>query len=505
MKKIGILIIVFLFLTCHFVSTRSIHSKNISLSENLMKNYFSDDNEIINEYTWSVMRYDHVSMSDNFGPVSMPKPTPGPIIIPMNMMSKEVCKVAINLYRENKTETLNALEKFDFDNMVVGFPYILWHMWASKNNMPCLGQKISAQEMYILGNRFPWANLVGDCYSQSLFNTAILRLCGFSSEEVFTVTIPMHAIVVVKLEEKWLIFDSVNGQFTKNSILDSINPPSEDIIYWLENDKYFINFGTLSAENWPYQEDPYSNIDTDVLIDIVSQIIPLLNNSKLGRNDWNIYEFIENASACPDIITVGMPYTIKDAFGNTIDEKAESLIELNKKFIIDQIGVELLNQYDRSIYGLGLLSVEYPQAYANAAKYGLWTSRIAKGLDSNSPKLDYFKTALWVNFMINNKKSLTENYVIFSDFSYICLTGSSIDQAIVAYGTMRNMKKYDNLWQAEDLYVLVTEDSKGYLAINTAEGWKYLNFETGKLVSNNPPKDIEKAFNEKEYLNSWDN
>ena len=258
-----------------------------------------DDSELIDEYTWSVMRYDHVDESENFGVVNMPKPTPGAILVPTNMMSIKVCHAAVSLYREDKMDTLEALEEYDINSMVVGLPYIMWRMWAEKNSQPCYKQKATAHEMYLIGERFFWADLVGDCYSQALFNTAVLRLCGFSPEEVFTLVIPMHAVAIVQVEGQWYVFDSVQAQFSKRAISDSYHPPDEDIIFWMENDKYFINFGTPWPEVFPYLANPFSNIDPDVLIDMVEHIVPLFDNSALGGKDWNINEFLESTDSNP--------------------------------------------------------------------------------------------------------------------------------------------------------------------------------------------------------------
>jgi hypothetical protein len=376
-------------------------------------------------------------------------------------------------------------------------------MWASDHGLPCLGQKLSAQEMQVVGRRWVGATLVGDCYSQSLFNTAVLRLCGFSPEEVFTVTVPMHAFVVVKCGEEWVVFDSVKGQFSRSAIDRSYNPPAEDVMYWMENDKYFINFGTPYPEAWPYQTDPYSNIDAEVLGEMLAHIVPLLNHSQLGGNDWDLDEFIAQASVCPDMVSVGMPYTVVDAVGGTVEEKAASLVALNTGFIVNHTGGPLLNQYDRCWYGRGVLSVEYPQAYANAARFGVWTSWCAQHLDDDSFIQDYWKTGLWIRCMVRNQQTLPEGCVGVSDFTYVCLAGSSVDQALLAYGTMRNMRKQGEFWSAEDLCVLVTTETQGYLAVNTPDGWRYLNFGPGSVVSTSPPGDIAVVFNEHTCRYAW--
>jgi len=98
---------------------------------------------------------------------------------------------------------------------------------------------------------------------------------------------------------------------------------------------------------------------------------------------------------------------------------------------------------------------------------------------------------------------MEKGFIAFSDFSYIRQAGSSLDQAIITYGSLRNMKKNSNFWQPEDLYVILTEDYKGYLAVNIDGFWKYLNFGRGKLISNKPPENILKAFNEIDCINNW--
>jgi hypothetical protein len=512
MKKTFTILVVLVFLVSGSFSLASCNDIKESLKSHRGDSYKVDRNvsflscnacEIIEEYTWSVMRYDHVSESEHFGMVQMPKPSPGSILIPTDMMTIELCRAAVSIYHENKTETLQALETYDLEHMVVGLPYIFWHMWASDHDLSCLRQKHSAQEMCSLGEKWCWCDVVGDCYSQAAFNTAVLRLCGFSAEEVFTLLMPMHAVTIVYVEGEWLVFDSVMAQFSKTAIYSSYHPPQVAMIYWMENDKYFINFGTPYPEAWPYQADPYSNIDPDLLVDLVEELIPLFNNATLGGQDWDIHEFIEQALPCPDIITIGVPYSVEDAEGTTSEEKVASLQNLTTMFIYNHSGGELPTQYDRSLYGLGLLSVEYPQAYANAAKYGSWTSFGARYLDTRSSIRDCRRVAGWIRLFINHKQTVSKECVAFSDFSYVRRAGSSVDQAVLAYGTVRNMKKDDTWWQPEDLYILVTEDTVGYLAVNITGAWNYINFGKGKLINDTPPEDSILVFNENQCFSEW--
>jgi hypothetical protein len=178
-------------------------------------------------------------------------------------------------------------------------------------------------------------------------------------------------------------------------------------------------------------------------------------------------------------------------------------MNLNKIFIKNQTGGDIINQYDRSFYGIGDLSVDYPQSYANAAKYAVITSWISSKLDSSFKYLDVLIIYYWIKTNVKDKLILQNNHVAQSDLLYMRCAGSTIDQAILAYGTLRNMRKNGNLWQPEDLYIIATEDFEGFLAINITGEWNYLNFGNGKPIKNNPPINPLISFNEIDSLGIW--
>jgi len=471
-----------------------------------------NDSEEIDEYTWSVLRYDCEVPSENFGTIHVPKPSHGSILVPANMMSIVLCRATVTVYHEDKMETLWALEDFDVESMI--HTSIAFTPGENEWNSPSIGafRKESATEMAILGERSGTYgyNLVGDCYAQAAFNTAVLRLCGFSAEEVFTVAIHGHAVNIVKIKEKWYAFDSgygvaVDSGDWESLIFELYDPPRSKSICFLENDKYFINFGyNLGGVTPPHFLNLYSNINPNILVDIVDHIVPLFNNSALGIPPVEIEDFLENATECPWMATVAVPYTVKNATGSTIDEKAKSLCTLNKEFIFNQTGGEILNQYDRSIYCTGLLKVEYPQAYANAARYAARTSWNAIEKDTDFPFLDCLSSAFRLRLFAFNREIMLQGCVAFSDLLYIRRAGSSADKAVLAYGTLRNMEKNGELWQPENLYILITEDFYGYLAVENSFGWLYLNFDRGRFIRINPPENVIMAFNEIECLPSWE-
>jgi hypothetical protein len=472
---------------------------------------YVNDSELIEKFTWSVLRYqgDISNSHGNFGTIKMPKPTPGSIVIPVNMMCDETCRAAVLVCNNHKMDTVKALDGYDINNMIFRLPFMVFSQWARSNSLPCYEPTSFASEMSSLGEICLRADFVGHCYSQSLFNTAVLRLCGFSAEEVFTLTMPLHAVTIFKVNNEWYIFDSTMAEFARRGFLDSLirdsmDPPLEDIILWMENDKYFINFGTGSPIYQPYLQQPFSNIESGLLISIIENITSIFNNSKLGYPGWDLNDFIDTAIPCPEIKMISVPYSVADAEGETIEEKAQSLLNLNKRFIKNQTGRDILNQYDRSFYGRGDLDVDYPQAYANAAKYAEITSWFATKLDTRSSFFDCILTSLWVNFNVLDKSVMPLHHVAQSDFLYLRHAGSSVDKAILAYGTLRNMKKDSDFWPVDDLYVLITDDNEGYLAFNIQDNWKYISFEKGKIFCDTSPVDIKMVFNEEDYFTSWE-
>lgn len=470
-----------------------------------------NETDLINEFTWSVLRYqgDLTSTPCNFGTIKMPKPTPGTIVIPINMMSEETCLAAVSIYHTDRMDTVKALDAYDIDKMIFRLPFMLISQWARSKSLPCYEPTSYISEMSSLGDTCFRADYVGHCYSQSLFNTAVLRLCGFSPEDVFTVTIPLHAVTIFKANDEWFIFDSTMAEFARRGLLDSLirdsmDPPLDDIILWLENDKYFINFGAGSPINRPYLEQPFSNIESGLLTSILENITAIFNNSQLGYPRWNLQDFINAAVPCPDIKTVSSPYSVVDADGETNGEKAQSLLKLTRGFMKNQTGEDTINQYDRSFYGKGELDVDYPQAYANAAKYAVITSWFATKFDTTSSVFDCLFTSFWIKLNVKDQTVLPANHVAQADFLYLRHAGSTIDQAILAYGTIRNMKNDKTLWQPNDIFIIVTQDNKGFLAVNVSNDWRYLNFEKGNLLQSEPPNNPKIAFNEIECLKTWE-
>ena len=143
-------------------------------------------------------------------------------------------------------------------------------------------------------------------------------------------------------------------------------------------------------------------------------------------------------------------------------------------------------------------------AKLGTTKYAVITSWFAMKLDTSFPFFDCFLTSFWINGNVRDKIILPVNHIAQSDLLYLRHAGSSIDQALLAYGTLRNMIKEDDFWQAEDLYVLITNDYQGYLAVNLDDNWQYISFDPGKLINNIAPEHIVMVFNEINSFDQWE-
>ncbi len=475
----------------------------------------SDINEslIVENYTWAIMRYDHPCPSDNFGMISMPTPTVGSILIPANMMNAKVINAAIQVKKDTKMQTLQALDRFDTDMMIHTMNAFFrkrdeWHTKTSFNY-----RKETAVEMNVLGEICFKADLVGDCASQASFNTAVLRLCGFSPEEVFTIGIQGetggHAVNVVQIDDEWYVFDSTYAPYVRKGNCDSLifetyfTPPVTDYITFLENDKYLVIFGALHGEYVPALAEPCSNMNATFLSTLIKDIRPLFNDSWLGADQWDINAFVDIAEPHQLKKGIEMPYTVDDALGTTLDEQTDSLLTLIRSFISDHTNEIQLDEYTKSRYAYGFLSVDFPQAYANAARLAAWTSTFAKMLDRPSSQLDIHVTSIWVRNIIRNRQIVEEGCIAYSDLLYLRHAGSSVDKASLAYGSLRNMKKDSNFWSVDELYIIITKQYKGYLAVLVQDEWQFLNFGRGLSKSKNPPENIQMVFNEEQFYEEW--
>jgi hypothetical protein len=366
-------------------------------------------------------------------------------------------------------------------------------------------RKEAAHEMVHLAAKMSDMLLVGDCYAQASFNTAVLRLNGFSPEEVFNVKIPGHVVNAIKIDDKWWVLDSTFADDVRANRLESVLFTfynHSDRIWGIENDRYHVYFGD-SADFFNLS----NNMNATLLSNIMKGMLPAFCDPTLGEVDWDINTFTEKVNPCLYMDNISLPFTILDVVGDNLSLKAKSLSQLNYDFIVNHKNplTDLPNQYNQVLYAYNLINVGFPQAYANAAKLAVWTSWFGDILDTRTPRGDIRRTINWVNCLIKTDHVLAVDQIAFSDFSYLIHKGSTIDKTTVAYGTLRNMKKTHDFWQPEELFIIITKENEGYLAVNVTGVWKYLTFEKGGGISSISPDNVQMVFNEHQYMHTWEN
>jgi hypothetical protein len=472
-----------------------------------------------------------------------------------NMMTPEVCKVALEVYCNNSDGSLNKLKTLEKLAAYVnkstihigpgGIPDVDEWMSDTINK----SRKTLAFEMSLIGKYLDeeGKQFVGDCFSLSNFCTTVLRLCGFSVDEVFNVNIgnlilgfnldPFlflpysfgHVVNLINVDDTWYVIDSTGFRndtggrlfleseyqighivITKNfDLLNGTWIPRkfvEDWICFFENDYYFIGY------SWQGIKDPffYSNMNKQELRRFLDSALNAFRNAELTGilrlfPKLYIWRLSLMARPNPNILCVPLPYTVEDAQGETLDEKAQYLAMLNQEFIHNQTSTNgILNQYDKAFYAYGVLDVKYPQVYAKSARLAGHTSIFGQTHDRESVYDDMNDTVTWIRNNFVKKQLVDTDQIAFSDLTFLLKNGSTLDQALFSYGAMRNMKKEGDFWPLNNLFVIVTNNNNGYLAVNiSGEGWKYLNFGEGPPIQTQIDN-VSFAFNEEIKLEEWD-
>ena len=534
--------IILIMVTTPLVSSLSL-SFDISINST-HANY--SEKEMIDEYTWAVLRYDEYFRNQvNNNLIKLSSPADGPIMVNANFMSPEVCRVALLVYNEtengtlNKYQTLKNLAEYAEKTMVFSVGDI--PTWGPPSDNLVVHRTIAHEgALCAKYSNYEQVKFIGGCYSQSSFCTAVLRLCGFKPEEVLNVFVSgmrtylvknnnsieilenkvmNHVVNLVNVDDSWYVMENAIINSSRGRLFSEyrygiilIIPGTDyqnatkinriflkDSIHGFDNDYYRIGDG------WGQNDfcKLFSNMEKEQLKKLFEGVFSTFVFAKMSPLvRFRLLYFAKPHEALSDVY---LPYTVKDTIGETIDEKAEYLSQLNRDFILDhKSDSNIPNQYDKTVYAYGLINVTFPQVYANAARLSVLTSLFGYANDTDDIFEDVNKTINWMREKFEVNQTVNQDQVAFSDLTYNIKNGSTLDQAVFAYGAIRNMRKDDDFWPVDDLFVLVTNNNEGYLAVNLpVEGWVYLNFGEGlsilKTVEN-----ICLAFNEEVKLDDWD-
>jgi hypothetical protein len=505
-------------------------SRNISISSDSVENVnfelpgdlsTANETELYDSRTWAFMLYDWTASTGNYENVMPPRQQMSVQLSIANTMCEKLVEVAAQIKRDTKYDTLLALEAYNVENIDYlknDRFYKEYGVLGYTPGMNSVFRKHTADNMFAIKDSSISGKMMADCCGLTCWNHAILRLAGFGPEEAFMEWIPGHIFNVVRVENgKWYALDStLNGQSTVEWVVSPNHIHDEyvwsNIVGWF-NDRYVIEFSYSRYVDSCIDNDDYCNMEPEKLRTMIDEIKPLIGDAKFG-DDYKpekIEKYIENMKYPNKFIDVALP----DFDLSNPSAAHKAIVE----YVEEVAKVHSSSQYGCAVWSQGRIdesTISFMQPYARAAKLADYPGlrdmvTSSPHMDTPSPESDIIAAYSWTSSTIITQRLASKELIMEPDFTFITGKGSSLDKALFAYGTMRNMKKDADYWQPSDVFILMDKDYNGYLAVNLSGSWIYTDFtETGVantaqsiLLNTDAPENIVVAFNENETRQKW--
>lgn len=338
----------------------------------------------------------------------------------------------------------------------------------------------------------------------SRYGTAALRLLGFGEDEVFSTSSEGYNAVFSNIGSGYIIASSSVTPYTAESKFRSdeivvlqnegsyidykhsiSNMSREDIFQISDKLSEICNPGSkLSKEKLSKEKLSKTNFKTDTLA----------KSTYLPYDTGDIYTlfrstFISNDEPCAYSTLEEAKMRLRLAMGELLAVKCTS-------FIVTTAAKYPGSQFDYALYVSGLINVEHPNAYAEAAEKAKQVNKLSRGI-SNVLSDDASKIEKLLDMLSSISETGTKDNsdrFIFPDVSISSKSGSHRDKALLAFGL------YSSLFgDAKDAYVAIGENNS-YLVFKSDEAWKYIDCQSDVLRSfiND---DISLVFNKKFVYN----
>ncbi len=389
----------------------------------------------------------------------------GMLLINANLADPVLCANAFQLPQGSSAGVLYAVSSNDA-GLYTGSREENRLLSYSQNS----AHRLTAQELQRFA-AYP-GSLLGSNEDKTAYYTALLRLAGFSEEEVFSVIQPETAGIFCRIGSGYAL--DPDGAF----LYHMEKHPSAEEILAVENEGSYIRF-----------KDSDSNLD---ILQIQETIQKLHSLYKLKR------QLPEYKAGLPDAITqdltapVYLPYGTNDIFEllrdifierdmqkhyATLSEARAKLREtmgllLSLKcssFLKDTAALYPGSQFDYARYAAGFTNVAYPEVYAEGAERSRLIERLYGGigriLDSQDQRLEKLLAIL------SEIKDIGEqaDKLTFPDFCLWNRSGTPADKALAAYGIYKKL-----MGGSRDAYVVIGENS-AYLAFERDAQWFFLD------------------------------
>ncbi|MGE5632303.1 MAG: hypothetical protein ACM3TR_14570 [Caulobacteraceae bacterium] len=333
--------------------------------------------------------------------------------------------------------------------------------------------------------------IISNEYEASCYGTAMLRLEGFSENEAFNALSGNHASVFCNIGSGYAVGFGSPVPYTSE-----IKYRTGEISS-IQNEGGFIDFKGLN-----------SNLGESLILQIAANLAgPYDLSKKLSEEKLSRTSFKESESEQSSYL----PYSAADIYSllrttfitddttciySTLGEAREKLRlamgELlsvkNMRFLVSNASRYPGSQFDYALYAAGLINVEYPSAYAEAAERSRLINKLYGGI-SNVLSNDDEKIQKIIDILseITDVEKKPEEF-FFPDFTIANKTGSHADKALLAFGLYSSL-----LGDTKDTYIAIGENNS-YLAFKAGGQWEYIDCKYNTL-KDFITEDIYLAFN----------
>lgn len=325
----------------------------------------------------------------------------------------------------------------------------------------------------------------------SALSASMLRLAGFSADEVYSITAEKGNNLFLNIDSGYAIKPGSPVVHTPKLKLNTGRLQSA------YNDGAFIDYESNDSNVDPEDVSAINSKAADLFK--LSGRLPEKPPKKVSIKGSELKDKLSLPYDSEDIYSLMRnTFIVDDGPGSfsTLDEAREQLRSAmgrllavkSMRYIVNTASRYPASQFDCARYAAGLINVEHPNAYAEAAeasillaKEGSGISNLLSGLQAKTQKiLDVLRS-------IEDDDRDSEMF-FFPDYCIARNSGSHWDKALLAFGLYSHL-----IGNTTEAYVALGE-STSYLVFREEEQWKYLDCRYN-IIRDYLEDDIYAAFN----------
>lgn len=400
----------------------------------LYNNYSEDYSEAFSRYEF----YPEKSLYDSMA------------LINANYTDSKLCSAAFQLPHGNSGGTAYAYADYAERNLSL----------TAKEEREV--HTLTAHEIKVSGNEL----------EISALGASLLRLAGFSSSEVFSTSADKGNALFLNIDTGYAVRPGSRVVHTPELQL----PIGR--LNFVYNDGAFINY-----------ENTDSNLDREeasAIYDKEKELFRLSGGAPEGADEKapvgkseleenisvpysteNIYDLLRSTFIIDD--TPGSFSTLDEAREQLRSAMGRLLAVKCTRYIINTASRYPGSQFDYARFAAGLINVEHPNAYAEAAEASILLAETGSGISNLLSDIEA-KTQKILDVLGDIEDDERDSDMFyFPDYCMVKSTGSHWDKALLAFGLYSHLTG-----STEDAYIALGENSS-YLVFNVDDQWRYLD------------------------------